>query len=202
MMFGAYQTVSPYAGCDAGLVYYIDKGAWKLFLNPGDPDEWQESDDHPGTPADEDNLIKKSEYVNGKVYLQMKLVNGYVQIIVRKPANWKILDDISYYLNGSFTTNPSNIELTREVALAQSQRHMDGSVMDNAHWSQVYYYKLNSSAVLSTYDVLQSSHPSRLQYSSSLPYYLTGDTAADKSCITVYNSPLYKYYEEVAKIKY
>ncbi|KXG78954.1 hypothetical protein [Thermotalea metallivorans] len=187
MFFGGYQTVDPWKGFDAGLCYYKSLGGWKLFVNTG---QWYENPSGP--------VIKASNYVDGKLYLNMKLVNGYVRIIVRDPSNWSIIDQIDYYLSPAFTSSPSNIELTREVALAQHSRILDGSKLTNAHWSDVYFYSTTlTTKATSTY--LQSSHPGRISYSSTYPCYLVGDTLEDKNFITISN-PL-KYYEEYVTIQ-
>lgn len=153
MMFGAYQQTSPYKGCDAGLAYYKEYGGWVLFVNTGGTNGWHQNNSN-GKPI---HVITKN-----KVYLDMKLVNGGVTLIVRDPSTWTIIDQLVIPINSGFNDTPSNIELTREVALAQFERRDNGDRLSNAHWSQVYVYsKANSLTVPTTAQYLQSSHPDR-----------------------------------------
>jgi len=186
LMYGAYQTVSPWRGFDTGIVYYEELKRWKLFFN-GLGTGWWES-------PTQLNLSAGSE-----VYLHMAFTsNSFVNVIVRNANTWAILDQVSYWYNGSFTNNPINIELTRETSFAQHVRANANSKLLNARWREVYLYS-SSQTVLATSTYLQAKNTStRIPWSASLPLYIIGDNAYDKTKIKI-TSPV-AYYSEIVSI--
>ncbi|HBX48752.1 MAG TPA: hypothetical protein DEF85_07665 [Clostridiaceae bacterium] len=127
VMFGAHGTTG---SIDAGVVYYKEHNAWRVFMSNGQPNGWYDG-------IYEANISKGSN-----IYLNLRCAGNYVQIIVRDASTWSIIDEQSVYMGSSFTTNPTNLELVRENTLAQTNRVDDGSYLRNVRWSDVYLYSL------------------------------------------------------------
>lgn len=166
VMYGAYGNGG---GFDAGLVYYEETESWRLFRNVL------------GSGWSEKNISLSGN----SAYLWMEL-NGNKSIIkVIDPASWKEVGSMTIPAPASFTTTPSNVHLTREVALAQFNRVNNGDYLKNAHWNRVYYYQANGFNTPATAQYVVGNIANRFPYSSSMPKYMIGDTQADKSKVTI-----------------
>lgn len=167
VMYGAYGNGG---GFDAGLVYYQETASWRLFRNVL------------GSGWSEKNIS-----LNGNTaYLWMELNGSSSLIKVIDPTSWKEIGSLTIPAPASFTKNPSNVNITREVALAQFSRTNNGDYLKNAHWNQVHYYR-NSDGfhTVASPEYVLSNIVGRYSYSSSMPKYLIGDTLADKSKVTI-----------------
>lgn len=187
MMFGAYQKEKPYKGFDAGICYYKEKDAWKLFINNG---KWYEHKDI------DKYLIEQDEYSEG-LYLDLKFYDGYAIIKVRDADTMKEIDRLDVYIDSGFDDTPKDIELTREVAMAQHSRDLDGSWIEDAHWSKVYLYSKDRTTK-SKERYLQDEHPRRYSYSNKYDHYLIGDIEEDVDLVKIRNG---EYYEEYVDIE-
>lgn len=166
VMYGAYGNGG---GFDAGLVYYEETESWRLFRNVL------------GSGWSEKNISLSGN----SAYLWMEL-NGNKSIIkVIDPASWKEVGSMTIPAPASFTTTPSNVHITREVALAQFNRVDNGDYLKNAHWNRVYYYQANGFNTPATAQYVVGNIANRFPYSSSMPKYMIGDTQADKSKVTI-----------------
>ena len=166
MMYGAY---SNSGGFDAGLVYYEETGSWRLFRNVLGSG-W----------AEKDITLSGDE-----AYLWLELNGRNTIIKVIDPATWSTVGSLTVPAPTSFTTNPSGVNITREVALAQFVRENNGDYLKDAHWNQVYYYRADGFNTLAKPEYLQSSATGRYSYDSSMPKYLIGDTLSDKSKVHI-----------------
>ncbi|MFP5528598.1 hypothetical protein ACLGL1_09075 [Peptococcus simiae] len=167
IMYGAYGNGG---GFDAGLVYYEEISSWKLFRNVLG-DGWSE----------------KNIALNGnRVYLWMELNGDKSLIKVIDPVSWNEISSMYIPAPSSFSSNPYNVNLTREVALAQFNRLDNGDYLREAHWSQVHYYrKSDGFYTIAEPKYLLSNMDKRYSYDNSMPKYLIGDTLEDKSKITI-----------------
>lgn len=166
MMYGAYGNGG---GFDTGLVYYEETGTWRLFRNVLGSG-WAE---------------KNISLSGNRAYLWMELNGRNTIIKVIDPATWTEVGSMTVPAPTSFTTNPSNVSITREVALAQFVRENNGDYMKDAHWNQVYYYKIDGTNTLATAQYVLSNVNGRYSYDSSMPKYLIGDTLADKAKVHI-----------------
>lgn len=166
VMYGAYGNGG---GFDAGLVYYQETKSWRLFRNVL------------GSGWSEKNISLSSN----QAYLWMELNGSQSLIKVIDPASWSVVGSMTIPAPSSFTTTPSNVNITREVALAQFNRVDNGDYLKNAHWNNVYYYKANGFNTLAKAQYVVGNISGRYSYDSSMPKYLIGDTLADKSKVTI-----------------
>lgn len=202
VMFGAYQTVPPYAGLDCGLVYYDqhpswDGVGWKLFASNSATGAWAEN-------ASSSPTIRPNASGSGpKVYLTMQFQDadkGYhVLVSVRDVETWKIIEQIVCPMSAAFNTNPHNITLTRETAIAQDVRVDNGSELRGAKWEDVYLY--GPVVVTRATDAYLRSQIGANRFSwpyNNSPKYIFGDERGDLAHIGVTNST--KYYGETVNI--
>ena len=167
IMYGAYGNGG---GFDAGLVYYEETQSWRLFRNVL------------GNGWAEKNISLSGD----EAYLWMELNGGQSLIKVIDPNSWKEVASLTIPAPSSFTTRPSNVNITREVALAQFNRVDNGDYLKNAHWNNVYYYKADGFNTPAKAQYVVGNIFGRYPYDSSMPKYLIGDTLADKSKVTIH----------------
>lgn len=187
-MFGAYQTVSPWKGFDTGLVYIKELGGWQLFFKGL------------GLPWYDTTKVHKLS-AGTEVYLHMQMrSDSYVNVIVRNPSDWKIIDQVSYWYNASFNNLPVNIQVTRETTMAQHVRANANSKLLNAKWRAVTLYSASSGLnTLATSTYLQAYNTSeRMPWSTALPLYIIAENAYDKTKVKI--SSATGYYAETVSI--
>lgn len=182
VMFGASQDVAPWNGLDAGLVYFTEKGTgngqWKVFMN-GNSMGWVENSDAKGLFTD----------AHQKVFLQMYIGDDNdTTILARNTDDWTIIDQITRYTGGDFNDATNRVFLTRETALAQDQREINGSVMLGTEWEQVMLYSRSLSTPAEEEYIRQDvsdREPDRFNYEDETPGYVYGDTESDGAFIVL-----------------
>lgn len=177
VMFGAY---GPNCSFDSGLTYYQETKSWRLFRSFGTSGTWVE---------------KNISLSGNSAYLWMEL-NGQNSLIkVIDPATWQEVGSLTIPLSSSVSMNPSNIAITREVALAQFARADNGDYLKNAHWHDVYYYRSTDGFYTpGTATYMLNSWQGMIPYDSSMPKYHIGDDQHDKSKVTI--RPQSNYFAE------
>ncbi len=188
MFFGGYGNSG---GFDIGLVYCWEYGGWSAFVNAIKYSETLENpwDDH--FENGHGRIIKTNKKKNMR--LEMFFDNGVVTCRIVDRANWQVYDEISKSLTNEFKKNPQTISISREVSMAQKNRNINSSsIMSEAAWGDVYYYRSNGTNERASSSNLIDSADKLYNYTNAGSCYFYGDVAADINCIVeVRNANLY-----------
>jgi len=188
LFFGGYGST---AGFDIGLVYCWEYGGWSAFVNAVKYSGRFENpwDDH--FESGHGRIIKTNKKKNMR--LEMFFDNGTVTCRIVDRANWQVYDEISKAITSEFKKNPQNVSISREVSLAQVSRNTNSSsIMREAAWGDVYYYRSNGTYERASSSNLTNNAANLLHYTDAGQCYFYGDIADDINCIVeVRNANLY-----------